>query len=401
MRIKKAHFRKLKAVLATGNIGFLLHLAREYTARRTRQKAPASTNGEIRERPRKAHFSLTLRCNLACRMCHQTDMRKSLANEVSLPQIETVLRNLRAFGVDHVGLVGGEIFVRKDIWDVLDLLDRERFLYSITTNGTLFKDGDIRRLGRLKGLLEIETSIDGLEHTHDQVRGVKGAYEKTVTAIKELKREGIPVLVVTVIQKDNLTELEQLVTLYKAWNVDAVLFLHEISVTADEIRRTEQALQRLSGEPVEVTMSHSVDSSCYQYTKEAFVSAVRNARRTCRELGLHAHFSFTDDGFEAMYDRTLRQEFNLTCPSLLQGMQVDWEGQVSLCPFIRIKDPAHTDLTSLVSGNPINGALFRELRKHTLGMNLLPVCQRCCSVRPLRRRAREAGPQQGSEVAAQ
>ena len=66
-------------------------------------------------------------------------------------------------------------------------------------------------------LFDVSFSLDGLQNTHDKIRGVDGCFEKTVATITELlkfrdekKSENLGINVVTTIGEHNLRQLEEL-----------------------------------------------------------------------------------------------------------------------------------------------------------------------------------------------
>jgi len=89
----------------------------------------------------------------------------------------------------------------------------------LATNGTLFGEDEARELKRA-GLRVVQFSLDGLGEVHDAIRGVSGCFEKTVEAIKLAKTLGFKVLVKTVVQRSNLSQLLELFKLLNRLGVD-------------------------------------------------------------------------------------------------------------------------------------------------------------------------------------
>ena len=69
----------------------------------------------------------------------------------------------------------------------------------------------------------ISISIDGLEKTHDEFRGVPGSYQKIISNIKKLKEAGFVkhIQVTTVVNKTNIKELEELYNIMLGLNLDS------------------------------------------------------------------------------------------------------------------------------------------------------------------------------------
>ncbi len=70
--------------------------------------------------PLRAAFELTYRCNFQCLHCYLPPERRSLkaGKELSGRQVFSILEQMRDIGVIFVGFTGGEVFLRKDIFDI-------------------------------------------------------------------------------------------------------------------------------------------------------------------------------------------------------------------------------------------------------------------------------------------
>ena len=88
-------------------------------------------------------------------------------------------------------ITGGEPFLRKDLFRILEAIVKEGFEIYILSNGTLI---DRDKAGRLadQGIRGVQISIEGPEEIHDKIRG-KGSFSSSVTGIKNLLDAGIPV----------------------------------------------------------------------------------------------------------------------------------------------------------------------------------------------------------------
>ncbi|MFH1513375.1 MAG: radical SAM protein, partial [Bacillota bacterium] len=66
-----------------------------------------------------AHWSVTGRCNLKCRHCYMNAPQGQ--GELPLPAMARIARALCEGGATSVKLTGGEPFMRKDFFDLIDL----------------------------------------------------------------------------------------------------------------------------------------------------------------------------------------------------------------------------------------------------------------------------------------
>ena len=182
-------------------------------------------------RPRMIQFPVCDRCNARCVMCNR--WQKKTDNEISLEKIREVFSGSLFSKVENASLHGGEPTLRKDLAEIcgiiLDACPRLKCLW-ISTNGFGPKRIEKRVLEIIEVLrsknfhaLDINVSIDGLEDTHDAIRGVKGGFQQAVETIKMLKRLSldfpININIGTVILPSNLYQIDALEKLAQSLDV--------------------------------------------------------------------------------------------------------------------------------------------------------------------------------------
>lgn len=165
-------------------------------------------------------FFITSRCNARCAHCFYWQELNSGASELSLDDIGRTARSLRHRV--HLSLTGGEPFLRQDVGEICRIFHKENGCRNIgiATNGFL-TDRITETCGRIAAGLPLESfsvqvSLDGLEQTHNSIRGVKNGFESAVNTIRELaaladKYPNFKVNAAFVIQKKNINEAEDLV----------------------------------------------------------------------------------------------------------------------------------------------------------------------------------------------
>jgi radical SAM protein with 4Fe4S-binding SPASM domain len=95
----------------------------------------------------------------------------------------------------HITVTGGEPLVRRDFWNLLELLsaNRQKHSFAILTNGSRIDAASAKRLAKL-GPAFVQVSIEGLQATHDEIRG-RGNFAQTASAVRRLVRAGIHTLI--------------------------------------------------------------------------------------------------------------------------------------------------------------------------------------------------------------
>ncbi len=157
-------------------------------------------------------LKLTNECNLKCLHC-SSDSGLPLRNELTLKEIRTLIDELVQIGVKRVALSGGEPTIRKDFWDILGYLDDADIQVSLFTNGFFLNRRFSARLSDLS-VSGVRISIDGgMAETHDKIRGVEGSYSRAVKAVKHCSEAGLMVVIVSVIMRNNFSEIRKIIQL--------------------------------------------------------------------------------------------------------------------------------------------------------------------------------------------
>ncbi len=171
--------------------------------------------------PHSVRILLTSRCNLNCCFCLNDAENRSDKEELLTEEWLKFFERLKDLRIFNISLSGGEIFLRNDLFQLLEKL-RENRMHRITllTNGTLITVEAAVRLSRLS-MKNISISIDGLEEKHDQIRGTR-SFQKTLNGIRRLIRVGIiPSISFTPI-KNNYKDLGPLIDLLSSIGLPSI-----------------------------------------------------------------------------------------------------------------------------------------------------------------------------------
>ena len=140
--------------------------------------------------PLKLNLCLTYWCQYKCKTCNI--WQRKPADELTTAEIAALVRENP--NVNWVDLTGGEIFLRSDIDDVLDLVVtgwRRLALLHFPTNGFL-TDRIVRSAERIAGRgpanLIVTVSVDGDEALNDEIRGIKGGFRRQMQTFNALRR---------------------------------------------------------------------------------------------------------------------------------------------------------------------------------------------------------------------
>ncbi len=189
-------------------------------------------------------IEVTRRCNLRCKMCQYIDwlenvpVKEQRQGELSTQEWLDVLAQVQRFSL--VTFTGGEAFVRKDFMELLTFASRRSRTHFIS-NTTMLPEERAeaivnlapRRTGGM-GFNFAGTSIEGPGERHDEIRKLRGAWDKSMSGIRLLRKyrdasgKQCPhIHVTTVIQQDNLDVLHLMPKMVAEVGVDVLNLVTE------------------------------------------------------------------------------------------------------------------------------------------------------------------------------
>ncbi|MHA1238073.1 MAG: radical SAM protein [Candidatus Odinarchaeia archaeon] len=168
-------------------------------------------------------WNVTRACNLKCKHCYENAGRKD-PDELNTEEALRVIDILANAGVLILAFSGGEPTIRPDILKLIRHASRRGMYIACATNAILFSDREIVKKFKKAGLQFVQISLDGLNpKTHDEFRGVPGAFEKTVQGIKNCVAEGLFVEIATTVTKYNYKEIPDLIEYADKLGVDWIM----------------------------------------------------------------------------------------------------------------------------------------------------------------------------------
>ncbi|HWR71362.1 MAG TPA: radical SAM protein [Dehalococcoidia bacterium] len=174
-------------------------------------------------------FHLTERCNLACRHCYQSGPVSEMNYEEICGVIADVKTTIEGWAKDYamdvspsLHFTGGEPLLRGDLFPILRYAWGCGFSTSLMSNGTLIDAVTAKQLRRAQ-VRDVQISLDGLEATHDKLRG-SGSYQRTLTGIRNLAGEGLEVHLNVTVSRLNMNQTKGLVALAEEAGAGSIAF---------------------------------------------------------------------------------------------------------------------------------------------------------------------------------
>ncbi len=169
-------------------------------------------------------------CNLTCRHCL---VSSGPDGDPGMPTAKLVdlIQQARTLGAQRFFFTGGEPFIRKDIFDLIDaVLEDPEAELAILTNGLLFRETYIEALqARDSSRLRLQISLDGSRpETNDPIRG-QGSFVGIVDGIRTAVAAQLPTTVTTAIAEANAHDVPLVTRLVASLGVKNhhLLWLHK------------------------------------------------------------------------------------------------------------------------------------------------------------------------------
>jgi len=321
-------------------------------------------------------INTNLSCNLNCVMCHQKEIK--CHKDMSYELFEKILINLKRAKVTKISIVGGEIFVLKDPWKFIYLMEKMKFNYDLSSN--LFHIPHIERFAKLKGLEMITTSIDGLKETHNKIRGNPRAFQNTVNNIKLILKMKIPIDSACVVQRANIDELEDIMIYLGKIGIKNFTFMVANKINPQEKKSAIGTIEKITGARADFYVNSKPNSLGDLSEKDIklFKRKVLNLKKIAKKFKARVSFSTQLINPEVMDKKTNLRDY--TC-SLFAGYSpyVHADGSLNTCVFTKIKGDKF-DLSRHDPLGILNSEEYIKIRKSFKKFGATPKCRYCCAL---------------------
>lgn len=163
--------------------------------------------------PRLISWNLTFRCNLRCAHCYMDAREREGRGELNTDEGKMLIDQIAEVSKPILILSGGEPLLRNDIFELAQYGTEKGLRMAMGTNGTLITDPIARQL-KLSGVRRVAVSLDSsVPERHDEFRGVKGSWKRTVEGIKACRRNDIDVQINTTVTQHNYDEIDDIMAL--------------------------------------------------------------------------------------------------------------------------------------------------------------------------------------------
>jgi radical SAM protein with 4Fe4S-binding SPASM domain len=333
-------------------------------------------------------LKLTNACNLRCKMCgqwgetgwHLIQPTSFLRDTVSLEQYRTFINDVAPWW-PWMFIYGGEPMLYRDFLPVTEYMKRQGLLVSVVTNGTLLEkmSDDVVK----QELDFVMVSIDGPRDTHDEIRGMKGSYDRAVSGLAAVQERRNRLgnrkpytLLITTISRHNTGHLYEVFELAEDLGVDGLIAYYGYFQTEESCKQHELVMLEKLG-------TRAISQNGWRWSAAAIDTAelLDTIRRIRSRRWSYAHVfapDLKDEEVPRFYTNHAETFGYNRCVAPWMMTAVLANGDVAPCrdyPDYVVGNITRGRLTEMW-----NGDRFRKFRTVLKEETLMPVCRRCCGL---------------------
>ena len=173
---------------------------------------------------REVHIDITGSCNLfgKCKHCYaRSNLQNSQKDELTTSELINLIDQMGEMNVADCVISGGEPFLREDLPQIIKRLSANKIhLIGLFTNGTVYREEIFKTLKEENYKTFFFISLDGYDaETHEFMRG-KGTFDKTIKFIEKVNEFGFPVIINTMVTKQNVNSLMEFCHFLETKNIN-------------------------------------------------------------------------------------------------------------------------------------------------------------------------------------
>jgi len=186
---------------------------------------PARHGLNYDETPFLAIWEVTQACDLACKHCRASAQPLAHPDELTNAEGKALIDQIAAMHVPIFVFTGGDPLKRKDVFELIRYAAGKGLHVALTPSATPLLTREAIFQFKEAGLVRLGISLDGsTPEIHDSLRGLPGAWERTIQAIEWANEAGIPIQVHTTLGHRNIQDLDNFCALFEKqpivmWNV--------------------------------------------------------------------------------------------------------------------------------------------------------------------------------------
>ena len=264
-------------------------------------------------------WEITPYCNMQCKHClFYENTKVDNQFELTTDQVFKIIDNLsKEKKLNAIWLSGGEPLLRKDIVDICKYISSYGIEPSLSTNGILLNPEKIKQLS-MAGVKYVHLSIDGAKaETHDNLRGVKGSFDKLMKVLDYLNGSTIKAGASFMVTDDSIDEMEDVIKIAKEKGLSVISFylVAQLGRGAKNFSQNNNELRK------------KLQAKIMKIQKDEILHAKSKEEKNNNELKIEI---FRADHAE---DESVLQECNAE-----RFLNITYDGKLGGCPWLMKSD---------------------------------------------------------------
>ncbi len=195
--------------------------------------------------PVKATMELTYGCNLRCVHCYNPTHKAK--GELSTQDFYRIIDQLTQKGCFVISFTGGELFTRRDTFEILTYAKKKGIAIILLTNATLITPERADQIQALQPW-RVDISIYGATpETYERVTGIPRSFGRFLEGVERLRERRVPLLIKMPAMTLNQHEVQQAKALVEGWGIK---FIYSSEITPRQDGSLEPLRYRISPQEV-------------------------------------------------------------------------------------------------------------------------------------------------------
>jgi radical SAM protein with 4Fe4S-binding SPASM domain len=179
--------------------------------------ASLSRKADQQRVPVRAVVELTYGCNLRCVHCYNPTHKAR--GELATEQFYAILDQLAEAGCLEIAFTGGEMFTRRDCFEIFAYAKEKGFAIVFFTNATMIAPAIAEEIKSLAPIM-VEVSIYGAtRETYERVTRIPGSFPRFLRGVRLLRDRHVPLVVKMPVMTLNQHEVQQARALVEGWGI--------------------------------------------------------------------------------------------------------------------------------------------------------------------------------------
>jgi radical SAM protein with 4Fe4S-binding SPASM domain len=299
-----------------------------------------------------------------------------LSSQLELKDWKRLVDEIAQYKIRFILIRGGEPFLFPGIIELLEYINSKGIFLSIDTNGTILNKfaADLVRIGNM----HITFSVDGTEEIHDNVRGVKGSFQKTkenialLNNLEKASNNKISKSICFTISKYSYKALGEMPEVARSMGITSMNIVPYYFISTDTGKTYEEELEKNFNCSAFSWKGFHHDLSGIDFN--IFKEEYRKYLANLNEVGNFPYMPFTEDEYKLWFNDSFTSVGSLKCENIENLIDIQPNGDADFCvdfPDYSFGNLSHSSIKEI--WDSAEAAKFRNYRRE----KPLSVCFRC------------------------